>query len=879
MPLQKSVLMERICRSIVIVLAVFSSFCLEAMVRMPAHYSDNMVLQQKSEVLLKGFSDRESVAVVTGWDRKEYRAEVGEDGSWSVRVTTPKGSRKAYDIDIYDGNGTVDYAEKAFVLNNVLIGEVWLCSGQSNMEMPLAGWGKIKDYGKEIQEADKPYIRLLQIKRTVSRVPEQEPQVTGGGWNVCSPASVPEFSAVAYLFARNIYDALGIPVGVIDCTWGGSRIDAWMSWRPSFRALDGKPGFLPGELYNAMLYPLSSLTLKGVLWYQGENNVGEGAYAYECLFPTMIQEWRELFHSPELPFYYVQLANFHERQDVEQCSGWAALREAQAEALHLDGTRMAVAIDIGDADDCHFKNKQEVARRLSLCALEHSYGKRLVSAAPSLAGYRISGSELRLSFDTGKAGFAAGPDCMKGFVLAGADGEFHKADARWEKDEIVLSSPEVKVPVAARYAWADNPRCNVYGLNGLPLAPFRTDRWPLEERFMEQACVPEEVSPSEFVRIDGRKLFMPDGQELVIRGTNLGNWLNPEGYMFLFSDPAVSAHLIDEMFCQLVGPDFTAGFWRKFKDNYITEDDIRFLKEVGANTVRLPLHYKLFTEQSYLGAHGEQDGFERIDSLVGWCRKYGIYVILDMHDAPGGQTGEHIDDSYGYPWLFESEESQKLYCDIWRKIASRYRNEPVILGYELLNEPIGWHFRHLYDRLEPTYKRVASVIREVDTNHIILLGGANYNDDFSMLNDYGFDPKMMYTCHRYGSDYIENFLQFRKKSGLPMYMGEAGHGKTYEWQEDFFRKLRDNDIGYTAWPYKKMSGWDSFVGVRIPEGWDQIQKFATAPRNSYEQIRNARKDVDLEKVKNAMMEFAEGCRFSNCEVFDGYIRSVGLKND
>ena len=201
-----------------------------------------------------------------------------------------------------------------------------------------------------------------------------------------------------------------------------------------------------------------------------------------------------------------------------------------------------------------------------------------------------------------------------------------------------------------------------------------------------------EKGPSvSFVRIEGQDLIEPNGNKLFIQGTNLGNWLNPEGYMFGF-DKTNSAHFINEMLCQLTGPDFAAEFWRNFKDNYVTRADIQFIKQTGANTIRLPFHYKLFTDEDYMGLTSTQDGFARVDSLVEWCREAGLYLILDMHDAPGGQTGDNIDDSYGYPWLFESEVSQNLFCDIWRRIASKYKNEPVILGYELCNEPIAPYF-------------------------------------------------------------------------------------------------------------------------------------------------------------------------------------------
>lgn len=204
------------------------------------------------------------------------------------------------------------------------------------------------------------------------------------------------------------------------------------------------------------------------------------------------------------------------------------------------------------------------------------------------------------------------------------------------------------------------------------------------------AAVPH-AEAGKFVEIKGPDLIKPDGSKLYIRGTNLGNWLNPEGYMFGFQRTN-SPRFINEMLCQLAGEEYAAEFWQQFKDNYITRKDIEFIASTGANTIRLPFHYKLFTDEDYMGLTARQDGFARIDSVVGWCRDNGLHLILDMHDAPGGQTGDNIDDSYGYPWLFESEKLQQLFCDIWQKIARRYKDEPVILGYELINEPIAPYF-------------------------------------------------------------------------------------------------------------------------------------------------------------------------------------------
>lgn len=383
---------------------------------------------------------------------------------------------------------------------------------------------------------------------------------------------------------------------------------------------------------------------------------------------------------------------------------------------------------------------------------------------------------------------------------------------------------------------------------------------------------------NEFVTIDGCDLRRPDGSKLEIRGTNLGNWLNPEGYMFGFRK-ANSAGFINTMLCELVGPDDAAAFWKEFKENYITEDDIRFIASQGANTVRLPFNYKLFTDEDYMGLTSAQDGFAIVDKVVEWCRNAGLYLILDMHDCPGGQTGDNIDDSYGYPWLFESRTSQLLFMDIWQRIARRYADEPVILGYELMNEPIATYFDAEYfnPKLEPLYKETVAAIREVDRNHIILLGGPQWNSRFDNFTDWTFDDKIMYTCHRYGGDAckeaIGNFTAFRDKTGLPMYMGEIGHN-TCEWQSNFCNAMREVNIGWTFWPYKKM-GDSCMMGIDAPEGWDAVIEFAEADRSSYAAIRENRPDQNASRA--ALNGLLKNCLFSNCHPQQDYINSIQLR--
>lgn len=390
-----------------------------------------------------------------------------------------------------------------------------------------------------------------------------------------------------------------------------------------------------------------------------------------------------------------------------------------------------------------------------------------------------------------------------------------------------------------------------------------------------------EAKDTKFVHVDGVNLVKPDGGKLFIQGTNLGNWLNPEGYMFGLSKTN-SAWMIDLMLREAIGPDETAAFWQQFKENYITEADIRFIASTGANTIRLPFNYKLFTDEDYMGlTNNRGEGFRWIDKVVEWCRKAGLYLILDMHDCPGSQTGDNIDDGFGYPWLFESEKSQLLFCDIWQQIARRYRNETVILGYELMNEPIAHYFKNkeeLNQRLEPLYKRAVKAIRSVDRNHVVLLGGARWNSDFFMFSDWAFDNNIMYTCHRYGGEAtakaINDYISFRDKTGLPMYMGEIGHN-TNQWQSDFVKVMKDNNIGYTFWPYKKLDG-SCMMGISRPELWDSIVvKFSEAERTTYANMREARPDQKL--FREQLKAFIVNCRFENCQEQKEYIQSMRLK--
>lgn len=627
-----------------------------ATVLLPSFFTDNMVLQQKSAVPFWGESDGKSVVITTSWDKKTYTAKV-VNGKWRVVFKTPH----------YGGPFTITINDGAVkTLTNILIGEVWLCSGQSNMEMPLGGWGKINNYKGEIENGNYPQIRLLQAEHAESTLPLNTLQVQHDGWNVCSSKTIGDFSATAYFFARKIFNEKHIPIGLIHSSWGGTLIEAWTSsgaissihdfeaeiqamksetnkealqqkynadmvpwekklinadkgmqegkaiwsianfddiaWKtmqlPSFFDNSGLPNFdgviwfrkkvalsqtfinqsviisysaddddmiwvngnylgqtkgynverhytiprnyliegdniitirvfdgagsggiygednfslksgqdsislagewkykigidskdlpakpylvqgqnRPSSIYNAMIAPLVDYKIKGVIWYQGESNA-ERAHQYQKLFPLLINDWRTQFKNKNLLFLFVQLANFRQKKQETSDSDWAELREAQFKALKLPNTGMAVITDIGNGEDIHPKNKQEVGGRLANIALAKVYNTKIDYSGPLFKSYKIEKNVISVDFDFNEN--IKGDDIgLTGFSIAGSDKKFYWADAKIVNGKVEVYSPEVPNPVAVRYNWADNPNGNLSNASGLPASSFRTDVWP-----------------------------------------------------------------------------------------------------------------------------------------------------------------------------------------------------------------------------------------------------------------------------------------------------------------------------------------------------------------------------------------------------------------
>lgn len=632
-----------------------------AQIMLPACFTDNMVLQRQTKVNLWGTeTPGKNFTVTTSWNNKTYKAAADAVGNWKIKISTP----------VYGGPYTITFNDgEISALKNILIGEVWVCSGQSNMEMPLTGfYGDVLNLQHELADAaNYSEIRMIKIDNKTSFTPLTNVQ-TKGGWAICGPQTVRDFSAVAYFFAKNLFIGKHVPIGIINSTWGGTVAEAWTSgsalktmpdfasfvhaaeggltqkkldaqyqtalrrwldsinvkdpgfqqhkllwaesgfddsaWQkmilPAYWEQSGMPDYdgtmwfrkkvlipaawagrdlklnmggiddydvsyfngaeighaesffykrnytIPGRLvkagentiairvfdngglgginkgplqlslatdtsgqidlagqwvyhianvlallpqppaqsnsanrptliYNAMINPILPYTIKGVIWYQGESNA-DRATQYRRLFPLLINDWRQKWNEGNFPFYFVQIANYNATEQPP-AADWTALRDAQLSALSVPNTGMAVTIDIGDAYRIHPQNKQEAGRRLALIARAKTYGENISYSGPLYKSYIIKGDKIELKFTHTDNGLLAKGDILKGFTIAGGDKKFYPANAVIAGDKVIVSSSDVANPVAVRYAWANNPLCNLYNGANLPASPFRTDDW------------------------------------------------------------------------------------------------------------------------------------------------------------------------------------------------------------------------------------------------------------------------------------------------------------------------------------------------------------------------------------------------------------------
>lgn len=483
-------------------------------VTLPAVIGDNMVLQRGVEARVWGMAEPGEKVTVRLCEH-EVSAVADASGDWQVKLPT-MAAGGPFEMTVA-GNNTIP-------VRNVLIGEVWVCSGQSNMAMSVSS---SFNAAAEIRAANHPGIRLFSVRRKVSEEPLRDCE---GAWAVCSPQTVGGFSAVGYFFGRTLHETLGVPVGLINSSWGGTPAEAWMTvqtleadedLRPILarweQILANYPAALeryntalaawkteaekareagnqppaqprppagpdsphrPASLFNGMISPLLPYAIRGAIWYQGESNAGR-AWQYRKLFPAMIRDWREAWGQGDFPFLFVQLANYMAVEPQPANSAWAELREAQTMTLALPNTGMACIIEVGEENDIHPRNKQDVGKRLAMAALGTTCGLDIPHSGPMYESMKIEGNRIRISFTHTDGGLKTPLDApVNGFAIAGEDRKFYWGNAVIEGDCVVVSARNVTAPVAVRYGWGNNPVCNLYNGAGLPAVPFRTDDWP-----------------------------------------------------------------------------------------------------------------------------------------------------------------------------------------------------------------------------------------------------------------------------------------------------------------------------------------------------------------------------------------------------------------
>ncbi|WP_372808131.1 sialate O-acetylesterase [Pontiella sp.] len=486
--------MKKVRAVIFLVASLFVSAAMGQSLKLASLFSSDMVLQQQTDAAIWGqAAPGAKVSVAVSWSKQVAEATADADGRWKTSIKTPKAGGP-HRVTVKSGGETVE-------LKNVLSGEVWFCTGQSNMQWKMRGYGV--DFWKEdVEAANLPNIRFCQVAQVIALEPQDSVQAK---WSVCNPTSVLSFSAIGFFFGRELYEELNVPIGLVSVNWGGSSAETWVAKEtlskqfPEFNArmaeypkmaaesgvlhmsAQGRPQGLnqrnPAVLYNGMINPLVSFALRGAIWYQGESNVKDPVQ-YRTLFPAMIQDWRTRWGIGDFPFYYVQIAPFNYKSEPIPV---AFLREAQTMALSVPNTGMAVTMDVGDETNIHPKQKKPVAHRLALLALAKTYGKSdLVYSGPLYKACKVEGNQIRLAFDHVDGGLVGNDgEALTHFTISGADRKFVDAEAVIDGDTVVVRAAGVSKPVAVRYGWGNADMPNLANQEGLPAPSFRTDDWPV----------------------------------------------------------------------------------------------------------------------------------------------------------------------------------------------------------------------------------------------------------------------------------------------------------------------------------------------------------------------------------------------------------------
>jgi sialate O-acetylesterase len=468
----------------ILLLLLICPFFATATITLPSFFSDNMVLQQKTEAAIWGWATPGSnVSVTTSWNKKKYTVASDQSGKWKLKVSTPEAGGP-YQLTISDG--------KPLVLQNILIGEVWLCTGQSNMEMGMKGFRDQPIIGSNdvIFNSANNQLRLYTVPRSVKT--QAQDSSKNSNWKIAASETVANFSATAYYFGRILQQRLNVPIGLINISYGGSTAEAWMSEMalkefpaipiPTIKDSAKVNNKSATTLYNGMLHPFVGFTIKGCIWYQGESNY-DRPDQYELLFPAMVRQWRNDFGQGDFPFYFAQIAPYNYAQFPPYNTGGkynsAYLRDAQRKAVRkIPNSGMVVLMDIGEENSIHPANKETGGKRFAYLALTKTYGEKGFGyTSPSYDSLSISGNIATIKFTDVPNGLTSFGKQLINFEIAGADKWFRPAKAVINRGTIQVSSPDVKDPVAVRYAFKDFVVGELFSTEGFPVSSFRTDEW------------------------------------------------------------------------------------------------------------------------------------------------------------------------------------------------------------------------------------------------------------------------------------------------------------------------------------------------------------------------------------------------------------------
>ncbi|WP_111708506.1 sialate O-acetylesterase [Lutibacter citreus] len=511
--------MKSITRIYLVIAILIVSFSAVAQVSVSNIFSSHMVLQRNQQNPIWGTASVGEKVTIT-IDTQKHKTITDKNGNWKVKLN-PLKVGGPYKLTVKGKN--------KITFDDILVGEVWICTGQSNMQ-----WSVINSNHSdlEIASANYPNIRLFSVPLTGN--PEIQTKIADTSWVACTPKNIPEFSAAGYFFGRKLHQTLGVPIGLINASWGASSLETWIS-REALEASGkhnelledwdiaaseftdeklvevtkayeeweaaGKPGAKmrpprdiriaqnrPANAFNGVINPIVGFGIKGAIWCQGESNLGRG-YQYRSLFPLLINSWRTLWNQGDFPFYWIQLASMKEPDKEPTSSSWAELRESQTKTLSLPNTGEVVTMDLGEGRDIHYRNKQPVGNRLARLALTKEYGYKFASESPRYESIKIKGNTIIITFNHIDEGlYAADFETVKGFAIAGFDKKFVWAKAKIiDKNKIEISSEKIINPIAVRYAWSNNPKANLFDRNGLPVTGFRTDKWKLQSQDRKKA--------------------------------------------------------------------------------------------------------------------------------------------------------------------------------------------------------------------------------------------------------------------------------------------------------------------------------------------------------------------------------------------------------